>query len=366
MSQQHLLKYFEKQLNQYLLLFYTIACVVGFLGNIGRKWLGLMYTTYDWGRLLSSYVVVYFSKFVFIYLSVLFTIYLIRKQTSIIMGIVFHIMLSVLFSFYYGLSQRWYDSFVFGEIYSSSIWDDMIARVFFSLDFNFFIYFSMIGIVYAYYYFKTKRGYEIKEVQLTNQLLDSKISALQSQLQPHFLFNTLNDITALVKIDAAKAEEAITDLSDMLRETLALSDSKFISLEKELFLAKRYIKLEKIRYGEKLNFSITVDGDQTKILILPLLLQPLIENAIKHGFSYAHDAIGITISIVNDNKHTTVRILNSGKPLLNDEVEFGIGLSNIVSRLHTVFDENFTFYVKNSTDHVEAFLQYPVTMIDEK
>ena len=111
-----------------------------------------------------------------------------------------------------------------------------------------------MGIVYAYYYLQKQKEEAIKQEQLRNQLLDSKINALQSQLQPHFLFNAMNDISALMDIDIEKSQNAIADLSELLRKTLQIKDSKYITLQNELDILQHYIDIENIRFSEKAPF----------------------------------------------------------------------------------------------------------------
>ena len=103
-----------------------------------------------------------------------------------------------------------------------------------NLNYNFFVYLSLMAIVYAYYYLKEQQKTIVNQERLKTQLLDTKINALQSQLQPHFLFNALNDISSLTDIDVKKSQNAIADLSSLLRSTLNIKDQKFITLEEEL------------------------------------------------------------------------------------------------------------------------------------
>ena len=183
---------------------------------------------------------------------------------------------------------------------------------------------------------------------MTSQLLDSKIKALQSQLNPHFLFNTLNDISALMEINVKKSQDAIADLSDLLRQTLNIKDNKYISLKEELRLLNKYVEIEKIRFGNKINYCVSVADNQINTMVPPLIFQPIVENSIKHGFSYSHDQIEIEIFILIKEDLICYKIKNNGALLdTSQDITYGTGISNVIERLDTLFDGNFVYNMKN-------------------
>ncbi|MCF4101414.1 histidine kinase [Gillisia sp. M10.2A] len=221
------------------------------------------------------------------------------------------------------------------------------------LDLNFLIYFAMIFIIYVYYYVGQVREAEEKRGLLEAQLLNTRMKMLTSQLQPHFLFNTLNSISSLVEIDAKAAQNTIADLSDFLREILYNSDAKFIPIEKELTVLEYYLNLVKIRFSDHLEIEKQVDPALLKVKIPAMILQPLVENSIKHGYSYNHTHLKIIISIQRQGDFIIVKVENNGK-LMTESLEGllkkGVGLSNLNERLINLYGETDYFEMKNKLD----------------
>ncbi|NER14251.1 hypothetical protein GWK08_12430 [Leptobacterium flavescens] len=331
----------------FIAAFYFMACFLDILGMSFQKFNKLALNTWGWGRLLSSSLANYTSKFVFIVLAVLFTAYLIRKKVKLVPSILIHTVISIILSFYSTVFIFSMNKFVYGDDVDFT-WVSIYSRGIFSFSFNFFVYFSIIIMVYAYNYFRNQKEYQVKEARLRTQLLDSKIRALQSQLQPHFLFNALNDISSLIDIDTKRSQDAIADLSEMLRSTLNLKDVKQISLREELDLLEKYIDIEKIRYAEKISFKMEVSPDLLNIKVPPLLLQPIVENSIRHGFSYEHDKLMISIRVSEENGSIRFELENNGKAVNENEITYGTGITNILERMDTLYDGRFFFEMKNS------------------
>jgi len=184
--------------------------------------------------------------------------------------------------------------------------------------------------------------------KLKAQLLDSKLKALQSQILPHFLFNSLNDISSLIEIDTERSQDAIVDLSDLLRMTLRLKNTKLYSLKEEILLLNKYISIEKLRFDEKISFKLDLKNEVLTYKVPPLILQPIVENSIKHGFSYNHDVLNILISIRREKDWLVFYIENDGEPIKNNGINYGNGISNVVERMETLYDRNYTFKMENN------------------
>lgn len=352
----------DKALLKYLLLFYGFAFGLSAFSGLLAKWQEMAYASFSWWGLLLNTVFRYTSKFVFIILAILLVRYLLeKKKISEGIGFLMHGLLGVLLTFYSVTSQVIFDNWYSGFNDPLTL-DYIYSRAILGTDYNFFLYFCSVAIVYAYYYFKKHQEIELKESQLKTQLLDSKIRSLQSQLQPHFLFNALNDITSLIDVSPEKAQESIADLSELLRRTLQLNDSKFISLEEELELMHKYLEIERIRFLDRLKIRETVVGDIYGVLVPPLLLQPIVENSLKHGFSFDHDQIEIRIHISTQKGKLTIKISNNGKPLTEGREHYGIGLSNIITRLETLYAGNYFFELINEVDGkgVQTHIEIPV------
>lgn len=218
------------------------------------------------------------------------------------------------------------------------------------IDLNFLIYSSMVLMIYTYYYVKRVKKIEKQRSLLESQLLKAKMKMLSSQLQPHFLFNTLNSISVLVELDTSKAKNTIADLSDFLREILYSGDNNFISLEKELKTLQYYLNILEVRFSEDLRIDSCIDKKLLKVNIPAFVLQPLIENSIKYGYSYDHPELKVKYSVCKEKDCIVIKVENNGTPLDKPQATLlgnGIGLSNIKNRLKNIYGDNFVFTIRN-------------------
>lgn len=233
------------------------------------------------------------------------------------------------------------------------------------IEVNFLIYFAMVFIIYTYYYLRQVKETEKQRNLLETQLVNTRMKMLSSQLQPHFLFNTLNSISVLADLDPAKAKDTIADLSDFLREILYSSDSNLIPLEKELRTLEYYLNILTIRFSNDLKINKDIDETLLNKEVPALLLQPLIENSIKHGYSYEHPELDVKISIGRDGKYLLIRVENNGAELPAESTELmkkGFGLSNLDDRLRNIYGSDYFFEVRNRKGDepgVETVLRIP-------
>lgn len=209
-------------------------------------------------------------------------------------------------------------------------------------------YFFLLAIFISVEYVNKREKTLIRQTELENQLKEAKLLALESKLHPHFLFNALNGITALVNENPRKAEKAIIELSDLLRFTLEGNLQHTISLEAELDLLAKYISIEQMRHENQLMIDISIDNeiDITAPIIPPLILQPIIENMIKHGFKGIKHALSVSIHISNDK----ITFKNNGAPLQKD-IQYGTGLRMIAARLNHHFQNEGSIKLFES-DHL--------------
>lgn len=242
-----------------------------------------------------------------------------------------------------------------------------ITRMMFVIDLNFLIYFAMIFIIYTYYYLKQVKEAEKQKGLLETQLVNTKMKMLSSQLQPHFLFNTLNSISVLVEMDAKKAQNTIADLSDLLRELLYSDDDYQVSLKKELRMLDYYLNILNVRFSDHLLIEKQIDQNLMEHKVPALILQPLVENSVKHGYSYDHSSLKIIISIFRDKKFLILRVANNGKLLSDKQVKLlnqGVGLANIRDRIFTLYGDNAEFIIRNrkQQDGVETIIKIPFSL----
>jgi len=176
--------------------------------------------------------------------------------------------------------------------------------------------------------------------------MEARIQGLQSKIEPHFLFNSLNTIAELAHLDADKAELSIQSLSALLRNNL-VDDDHMHDLEHELDLTQHYIELERLRLGERLRITLKDEieiAEKRDIVIPKLIIQPLVENAIRYGVAPSVDGGDIVIELFVVNKKLTIRITNSlSVDIKKAESGAGIALKNIRERLFVIYDDQHRF-----------------------
>ena len=173
---------------------------------------------------------------------------------------------------------------------------------------------------------------------------EAKLQALQAQIHPHFLFNAFNSIAALIRTHPEEAETVVEDLADLFRYTLRTSKEEETSLGEELRAAQLYLAIEKARYRERLHVHIDVPDDVHSARLPSMTLQPLVENAVKHGAGQTQDSCTITISAHRENEALVLHVTDTGPGFdttdLDAVLDTGTGLTNVQERLSLFFGEN--------------------------
>lgn len=230
------------------------------------------------------------------------------------------------------------------------------------IDINYLIYFIMLFVIYAYYYMEQKKIEERKKRILESQLLKTKLQLLTTEIQPHFLFNTLNTIVCLIKEDQDKAINTVIDLSDFLRTVLSLKNEQMVTVKEEVIILNKYIEILKIRFEDQVSIDQNIELNTLEAKIPLLIIQPLVENSIKHGFLQNFQQLKIEIEIKINGEFLQLKVVNDGKPIEPsiDALHQGTGLSNIEQRLEALY-ENFYFSVENLPNNcgVENLLSIP-------
>ncbi len=183
------------------------------------------------------------------------------------------------------------------------------------------------------------RAAQVREAQSRTQARDAQLQVLRTQINPHFLFNSLNSISALTSQNAAAARAMTLELAAFFRQTLALAEKDSIALSQEIALCEHFLAVEKIRFGDKLQTRIEVSDVAAQVLIPPMLLQPCVENAIKHGVRHLPEGGCIALRAFVQGTWLYVTIDNPIDPDVVSEVGTGTGLVNIKQRLATVYGE---------------------------
>jgi len=193
----------------------------------------------------------------------------------------------------------------------------------------------MILILAIAYYTRSKQQQE--------ELHHARLEALKMQLQPHFLFNTLNSITSLIDLDPKKAQKMLAQLGFLMREMLEHDKKHFITLENELAYIKTYLEIEHIRFQDRLSLSYDVDSNLLQERVPALLLQPLIENAIKHGIAPNSQGGEIYLSIHQKESSLDIQVANDYPAVKGSRNGYGIGTKNVARRLQQLYGSAHIF-----------------------
>ncbi len=211
------------------------------------------------------------------------------------------------------------------------------------------IYIAIVVAAHAYQYFEKVRRQNLERYEFQRALAASELQALKNQLHPHFLFNTLHGISTLVDTDQNKAKAMVVKLSTLLRRTLEHSGSDLIPLSEELTLAQEYLDLEKMRLGPRLTVVWSIDAGSKNVLVPQLLLQPLIENAVRHGAACSRDGGWVEITAHKQGGTLELRVSNSIGTRRTSGI--GVGLKNTEGRLRNLYADEATFSFIETVDH---------------
>lgn len=187
---------------------------------------------------------------------------------------------------------------------------------------------------------------------------EARVQALQARIRPHFLFNSLNTIASLIPEDPASAEAATLDLADIFRGSMRRAD-KLISLENELRLARQYLEMEKRRLGERLEIDWRVEELPSGVSVLPLMLQPLLENAVAHGVQPRADGGEVTVYGRSEGDNIVITIGNPLAPGDSGRPGHGLALENIRERLNLAFGGRATLLTNQDSEKFYAVLSFP-------
>ncbi|MGE7777831.1 sensor histidine kinase [Chitinophaga caseinilytica] len=216
-------------------------------------------------------------------------------------------------------------------------------------------------IYFLWHYVEESRNSQLNQLRLETTVRTLELKTIKSQLNPHFIFNALNSIRALVDENPRRARTAITELSNILRNSMQADKAETVSLENELSIVKDYLALENIRFEERLKVQYDIDPETLELPVPPLMLQTLVENAIKHGISREVNGGLILIgSHVHDMCHE-ITIRNTGQIVEKQQNGGGFGLASTRQRLGILFGKRASFDIKN-IDHatVEAKVLMPL------
>ena len=213
---------------------------------------------------------------------------------------------------------------------------------------TFFIYFIWTLLYFIFHYFE-KYNAALKYEALKNEI---ELNNLKSQLNPHFIFNALNSIRALVDENPVKSKEAITQLSSILRSSLVINRNKLTRFEDELHTVQDYLDLETIRFEERLRTRFEIDPKSKHFTVPPLMIQTLVENGIKHGISKLQRGGEISVSTEVKDSILNIQIRNNGQlPHQRLNGTKGFGVANTKQRLKLLYGNKATFKIENEDEN---------------
>lgn len=244
------------------------------------------------------------------------------------------------------LYRSYYNNLSLENIYSG------MYKVFLDSPHHIAAYYSfLMSILFATDYFMERREAMMNASRIEKELSMAKLTNLKNQLQPHFLFNSLNSVVAIMDEKKQSAQEMLIDLSDFLRTSLDIDFSKKISLEEELAISQLYLNIEKKRFEHQLDITIVVNEETKKTLVPPFIIQPLVENAIKHGFSSGNKKLHLNIETFREEEWLIIRVTNNGSKIREDRK--GLGIANLRARLFNEYKNDFCFTLEQKGNLVE-------------
>ena len=258
------------------------------------------------------------------------------RHWSLLQRLLLHIALLPLFviawqGVYYAVS----DTIGVGRMRgNSSIWDTYIGALFYMVQF---------GIFHAYAYHRDLQQQRIQEVQLRELAVKSELTALKAQLNPHFLYNVFNTISASVPPAQERTRELLADLADLFRYQLQASRTDEATVRDEINFVGKYLDLEKARFGDRLHVQFAIADDTLDCLLPPMLLQPLVENSLRHGIASLIDGGEVSIRIHRHQGQLHVQVADTGVGMNNStETGNGVGLTNTQLRLEKMYGTELT------------------------
>ncbi len=199
------------------------------------------------------------------------------------------------------------------------------------------------------------------EIRLNEIIRDSELRLLKSQINPHFLFNSLNSVNSLILQNAERAREMVVALSDFLRYTVLSTNQNMMTVEQEVENVKRYLSIEHLRFGDKLAYTFDVQPEALTVKMPSMMLQPIFENAIKHGVCESLQTVQVWTKVDRRDDYILIEIGNDFEPGASSKKGSGTGLRNISERLRLLYGTNASMQVRKENERFTVVLQIPTS-----
>ena len=284
-----------------------------------------------------------------------------QKITYQIIGF---ILVAVLYSAIIGVLVELVDFYILHYKPSSVSVLSLGKRLFLSSFNSLWILIIWIFIYYIYHYYQRNRSQELDTFRLENLVKSLQLKTIKSHINPHFIFNALNSIRALVDENPERARQAITELSNILRSSLNSDQEETVLLKDELEIVEDYLALEEMRFEERLKVDMDIDLDTLQQQVPPMMLQTLVENAIKHGISKKVEGGFVRIRSIFKDDNYIMMVENTGQlEVGKPEANNGFGIKSTVERLQLMYGENANFEIKNlNKEEVLTTITLPINV----
>lgn len=272
-----------------------------------------------------------------------------------------HLPAAVLFA----LLHLWLQAFVqahtgWAKIEGFSIWLGFLYLFTKKIHLDLLTYAAIVGTSHAALYYRRYHEREAETHKLEAALARAQLQALQMQLQPHFLFNALNTLSELIHLDARQADRMVARLGDLLRLTLERGAWQEVTLRQELEFVQKYLEIQQTRFHDRLSVEINARPETLDARVPNMILQPLVENAIKHGLAARPNAGRVEISATRQARHLCLTVHDDGQGLSDGARREGVGLRNTRQRLAQLYNGQSRFELRNRAGGgVEAILLLP-------
>lgn len=232
---------------------------------------------------------------------------------------------------------------------------------------NFFIFGILMliwnSLYFMIHYLHSWKNAESEKWQLAASMKEAQLGSLKAQINPHFMFNAINNIRALISVDPDKAKSMLLNFSDMFRYSLVHNDNSLVRIQEELEIVNKYLELHSIQFENKLHYQINSDPLLNDRKIPPMIIQLLVENAIKHGISELPDGGIVNINVLDEGEALTIQVKNSGSLKTSSSIQkkLGVGLQNIKERLKLIYGEKTKLLLSEEGEFVVAQIRIPLT-----
>ena len=227
-----------------------------------------------------------------------------------------------------------------------SWWSAFQELFFLNFDWEMMTYWAVVGLSHAIDFYRESQEQRVAAAQLGTRLAEARLQSLQSQLHPHFLFNTLHTISALMHRDTEAADAMLARLSDLLRLSLDRIGTQQVTLKEEMDFLQKYLEIERTRFGERLDVRLAIEPETLDAAVPNLLLQPLVENAIRHGIAQKIGGGVLEIRATRAGQELSLLVRDTGPGLSAAKLSAlntGVGLTNTRSRLEELFPDRHRF-----------------------